>query len=74
MVKQSCLFAKVCDGEFHQTLIRLNLFSLQLCVHDKVLKVLCEKGSKFVSMCWGLLLGDFRATARSKYHIIFKFS
>ena len=30
-----------------------------------MLKDLCEKGTKFVSRCCGLLLKDFRAIARS---------
>ena len=33
IVKQSCYFAKICDGEFNKKCIGLNLFSLQLCLH-----------------------------------------
>ena len=34
MMKQSGLFAKVCDGEFNKKDIGVNLFSVQLCVHE----------------------------------------
>ena len=42
-MKQSGLFAKVCDGEINKKDIGVNLFSLQLCVHEQMLTVLCEK-------------------------------
>ena len=73
-MKQSCYFAKLCDGEFNKKLIGVKL------------KTLCEKGTQFVSRCWGLLLEDFRAIGRtfdvakihdfvtkSKYHMYFSF-
>ena len=44
----------------------LNKYSLfSLCVHELMLKSLCENGTKRVSKCWGLLLEDFSAIARS---------
>ena len=61
-MKQSCYFAKVCDGELNKKHIGVNLFSLQLCVHEKILS---EKGAKLVPRCWGLLLENFRTIARS---------
>ena len=56
-MKHSCYFAKVCDGEINKKQIRVNLFSLQLCVHGYIL---CEKGTKLVLRCKGLILEDFR--------------
>ena len=58
-------FARVCDVEFTITHIGVNLFSLHLCVCEYMLNILCEKGTEFVSRCWGLLLEDFGAIARS---------
>ena len=63
-MKQSCYFAKICDGEFNKKPIGVNLFSLQFCLHEKMLKIMCEKCTKFVSRCWGLLLEDVRAIGR----------
>ena len=48
-MQQSCYFAKVCHGEFNKKGIGVNLFSLQLCVDEKRLTILCEKGTEFVS-------------------------
>ena len=45
--------------------IGVNLFSLQFYVHEYRLTILCEKGTKIVSRCWGLLLEDSIAIARS---------
>ena len=59
-MKQSCYFAKVCDGDFKKNHIGVNIFLLQLCLYDEILKVLCEKCTKHVSKCWGLLLENFR--------------
>ena len=58
IVKQSCYFAKVCDREFNKKYIGVNLFSLQLWLHEYRLTILCEKCTKFVSRCWRLLLED----------------
>ena len=63
-MKQSCYFAKVCDREINKRVIGVNLFSLQLCVHEYRLLILCEKGTTFVSRCWELLLEDSGAIAR----------
>ena len=52
-------------GEFKKKHLGVNLLSLQLCVHEEMLKILCEKGSKLVSRCWRLLLEDFRGIALS---------
>ena len=41
--KQSCYFDKVCDREFNRKHIEVNLFSLQLFIHEKRLTVLSEK-------------------------------
>ena len=41
--QQSCYFAKVCAREFNKKHIGVNLFSLQLCIHEKRLTVLSEK-------------------------------
>ena len=64
-MKQSCFFAKVCDREFNKKHIGVNLFSLQLCVHPYRLTILYEEDTNIVSICWGLLLEDSRATAAS---------
>ena len=64
-MKQSCYFAKVCDREFNKKHIGVNLFLLQFCVHEYRFTILCEKGTKFVSRCWELLLEDSGAIARS---------
>ena len=48
-MKQSYYFAKLCDGDSNKKLIGVNLFSLQFCVPEYMLKILCEKGTKFVS-------------------------
>ena len=64
-MKQSCCFAKVYDREFNKKHIGVNLFSLQLRVHEKCLIILCEKGTNCVSTCWELLLKDFMAIERS---------
>ena len=56
IVKQSCYFAKVIDEELNKKHIGVNIFSLQLCVHEQILNVLCEKGTKLFSRCLGLLL------------------
>ena len=64
-MKQSCYFAKVCDAKLNKKHIGVNLFSLQLCVFEKLLKILRKKGTKFVSRCWRSLLEDFKAEARS---------
>ena len=42
IVKQSCYFAKICDGEFNKKFMGVNLFSLQHCVHEQMLKNMCE--------------------------------
>ena len=62
-MQESCYFAKVCDREFNKNHIEVNLFSLQLCVHEKGLTILCEKGTKFVSRCWKLITEDSREKA-----------
>ena len=59
------LFAKLCDGEFNKKHIGINILSLQLCVHEKMLTIACAKDTTFVSRCWGLLLEDSRVTVRS---------
>ena len=59
-MKQSCYFAKYVMVSSAK--IGVTLFSLQLCVHDYMLKILCEK---LVSRCWGLLLEVFRAIGTS---------
>ena len=57
-MQQSCHFVKVCDCEFNKNHIEVNLFSLQLCVHEKGLTILSEKVTKFVSKCWKLITED----------------
>ena len=42
IVQRSCYFAKVCDREFNKKHVGLNLFSLQLFVHE------IEKNDNFV--------------------------
>ena len=64
-MKQSCYFTKVCDREFNIKHIVVNLFSLQLCVHEYRLTILCERSIKVVSRCWGLFLEDSRVIVRS---------
>ena len=64
-MEKSCYFANICDAAFNKKHIGVNLFSSQLCVHEQMLNLFCEKGRKFVSKYWGLLLEDFRAIARS---------
>ena len=64
-MKQSCYLAKVCASEFNIKHIGVNLFSLQLCVHEIIVKILCKKCTIFLSRCWTLLLEDFRVIARS---------
>ena len=54
-MKQSCYFAKVCDREFNKKHIGVNLFSLQLCVHEYRLIILCEKYTKFVLKILGII-------------------
>ena len=49
IMKQSCYFAKSCDGEFNKKHIGVKLFSLQPCVHEKMLKMLRENGTKIDS-------------------------
>ena len=84
-MKQSGYFAKICYDEFSRKHIGVNLFSLQLCLHELMLKIMCKKGTKFVSRCWELLLEDFRAigsfdqsqkpeefVTKSEYHMHFK--
>ena len=34
IVKQSCYFTNLCDGEFSKKHTGVNLFSLQHCVHE----------------------------------------
>ena len=84
-MKQSCCFAKLCNREFNPKDTEVNLFSLELCVHENRSTILHEKGTKFVSRCWGLLLENFRVTAetfdksrklliflaKSEYHMLF---
>ena len=55
-MKQSSYFANVCDREFNKKHIGVNIFSLQLCVHEYRLIILRGKGTNFVSRCRGLLL------------------
>ena len=43
IVKQSCYIAKIYDGGFKNKHIGVNLFSLQLCLHEYMLKILCKK-------------------------------
>ena len=45
-MNHSCFFTKVCDGEFNNKQLGVTLFLLQLCVREKVLKILCEKTKK----------------------------
>ena len=66
IVKQSCYFVKICEREFNKKHIGVNLFSLQLCVHEKRMTILCEKGTKFVSRCSGLHTGDSRSFDKSR--------
>ena len=42
-MKQSCYFAQVCDPEYNKKNIRVNLFSLQCCVHEYRLTILGEE-------------------------------
>ena len=56
IVKQSCYFVKICDGEFNKKHTGINLFSLQFCLHEIFLNILHETSTKCVSRCWGLLL------------------
>ena len=66
IVKQSCYFVKVLDGEFIKKHMGVNLFSLQLCVlREQMLKILCEKATKCVSRCWGHILEDFGSIVES---------
>ena len=56
IVKQSCYFGRMCDHELKKKRkkkkqTRVNLFPLQLCVHEH--------------LCWGLLLEALMAIARS---------
>ena len=46
IVEQSCYFAKLCDDEFNKKDIGINLFLLQLRVHEQMLNTLCEKWHK----------------------------
>ena len=62
-MQQLCYFAKVCDREFNKKHKGVNLFSFQLCVHEKGLTILSEKGTKFVSRCWKLITEDSREKA-----------
>ena len=55
---QLCYFAKVCDHELNKK----HIGALQLCVHELGLTIFCEKCTKFVSRCSGLLLEN-----REKY-------
>ena len=55
-MKQPCYLAKICDGEFNKTHIRVNLFSLQLCLQEEMLKIECEKDTPFVSRTGGYFL------------------
>ena len=34
IVKYACYFATICDGGFKKKHIEVNLFSLQLCLHE----------------------------------------
>ena len=63
-MEQSCYFAEVCDHEFNKKHIRVNLFSLQLWLHEYRLTILYEKWTRFVSRCGGLLLEDSGVIAR----------
>ena len=66
-MKQSCHFAKVCDVEFKKKHIGSSYFHcnfIYMCTRVDV-EILCEKGTKYVSRCWGILLEDFRVIAGS---------
>ena len=69
-MKQACNFAKVCDREVNQKYIGVIIFSLQLCVHEYRLKILCENGTKCVSRYWGLLLENSGAIGR-RFDVVF---
>ena len=56
MVKQSCYFANVCDREFNKKHIGVNLFSLQLCLHEYTFTILCDKGITCVQDVWDYFL------------------
>ena len=49
-------FCKICDGEFNKKHIGVTLFSLQLCVHEYMLIILCEKGTKLFQDAGGYFL------------------
>ena len=59
------LFCQICDCEFKKKVHRGQLISLQLRIHEYWLTILCENDTKFVSICWGLLLENFIAISRS---------
>ena len=44
-MKHSCYFAKVIDEVLNKKHRGVNIFSLQLCVHEQILNVLCENGT-----------------------------
>ena len=58
-------YCELCDGEFNKRHIGINILSLQLCVHEKMLTIVCAKDTTFVSRCCGLLLEDSGVIARS---------
>ena len=64
-MKQSCCFAEACGRDFNKKHMGVNKLLLQLCVHEYKLTTLCEKGTQFVSRCWGLLLEISGAIGRS---------
>ena len=55
-MRQACYFAEVCDGEFNEKHIGITLFPLHICVREQMMKIICEKGTQSVSICWGYFL------------------
>ena len=60
IMKQSCYFVKICDGEFNTKHTGVNLFSLQLCLHEKM-----KIAHNLFQDIAGLLFDSFRAIGRS---------
>ena len=78
IVKQSCYFVKICDGEFNKNTQGSTFFHSNFVYMKKMLNILHENSAKCVSRCWGLLVEDFRAiwrsfdkSLKSKYHTYF---
>ena len=57
IMKQSCYFAKACDREFNKKHIGVNLFSLQLCLHEYMLTIFVIKASNLFQDVGDYFLG-----------------